>query len=142
MRQGSKDKIMHGLSAVQAARSVLTDEQAAEVPDLYKAWEPGKAYEAGERVTYDGTLYKILQAHTSQAGWAPGTAPSLFAEILPGQDGTDIGEWVQPDSTNPYKKGDRVTHNGKTWESIVEDTEDGKGRNVWEPGVYGWVEVG
>ena len=30
MRQGSKDKIMHGLSAVQAARSVLTDEQAAE----------------------------------------------------------------------------------------------------------------
>ena len=30
MRQGSKDKIMHGLSAVQAARIVLTDEQAIE----------------------------------------------------------------------------------------------------------------
>ena len=137
MRPGSKDKIMHGLSAVQAARSVLTDEQAAEVPDLYKAWEPGKAYEAGERVTYDGMLYKILQAHTSQAGWAPGTAPSLFAEILPGQGGTEVGEWVQPESTNPYSKGDKVTHNGKTWESTI----DG---NVWEPGapgVYTWIEV-
>ena len=142
MRQGSKEKIMHGLSAVQAARNVLTDEQAAEVPDLYKAWEPGRDYATGERLTHGDTLYKVLQAHTSQAGWEPDAAPSLFAKLLPGQGGTEVGEWVQPDSTNPYMKGDRVTHNGKTWESIVENTEDGKGRNVWEPGVYGWVEVG
>ena len=137
MRQGSKDKIMHGLSAVQAARSVLTDDQALKVPDLYKAWEPGKAYEAGERVTYDGTLYKILQVHTSQAGWAPGTAPSLFAEILPGQDGTDIGEWVQPDSTNPYMKGDCCRFEGEVYESIIDE-------NVWSPADYpaGWKKIG
>ncbi|WP_270217645.1 carbohydrate-binding protein [Dorea longicatena] len=41
---------------------------------------------------------------------------------------------INPDSTNPYAKGDKVTHNGKTWIS----TADG---NVWEPGVYGWEEV-
>lgn len=29
--------------------------------------------------------------------------------------------------------GDKVTHNGKTWTSIVDN-------NVWEPGVYGWAE--
>ena len=45
-----------------------------------------------------------------------------------------VPEWEQPDSTNPYAKGDKVTHNGKTWIS----TADG---NVWEPGVYGWEEV-
>lgn len=61
-------------------------------------------------------------------------APSLFAEVLPGQGGTGIGEWKQPDSTNPYQKGDKVTHNGKTWESTADN-------NVWEPGVYGWTEV-
>lgn len=83
-------------------------------------------------------LYKVLQAHTSQTDWAPDTAPSLFAEVLPGQDGTGIGEWVQPGSTNPYMTGDRVTHNGKTWESLADN-------NVWEPGAQGsealWQEV-
>ena len=47
-------------------------------------------------------------------------------------------EWEQPGSTNGYSKGDKVTHNGKTWESLVDN-------NVWEPGVIGteslWKEV-
>ena len=60
-------------------------------------------------------------------------APSLFAKVLI-PDTDTIPEWEQPDSTNPYAKGDKVTHNGKTWIS----TADG---NVWEPGVYGWEEV-
>ena len=46
----------------------------------------------------------------------------------------DIGEWAQPDSTNPYMKGDRVTHNGHTWESDIDN-------NVWEPSVYGWTQI-
>jgi len=31
-----------------------------------------------------------------------------------------------------------VTHNGQTWEVAQ---ADGAGNNVWEPGVFGWVEV-
>ena len=31
-------------------------------------------------------------------------------------------------------KGDKVTHNGKTWQSEIDN-------NVCEPGVYGWAEV-
>ena len=137
MRQGSKDKIMHGLSAVQAARNVLTDEQALEVPDLYPGWIPDSSgYTAGDRVTYGGKLYKCLQDHTPQEAWTPTAAPSLWAEILPGQDGTDIGEWVQPDSTNPYMKGDRCRFEGEVYESII----DG---NVWSPAAYpaGWKVV-
>lgn len=82
---------------------------------------------------YDGTIYKVLQAHTSQDTWIPPDAPSLFAKVLIPNENV-IPEWEQPDSTNPYAKGDKVTHNGKTWIS----TADG---NVWEPGVYGWEEV-
>lgn len=63
----------------------------------------------------------------------PTDAPSLFAKVLI-PDTDTIPEWEQPNSTNPYAKGDKVTHNGKTWIS----TADG---NVWEPGVYGWEEV-
>lgn len=124
---------------VQTAISYLSDEQALTVKDLYADWdENGIGYITGNRVQYNGKLYKCLQGHTSQADWSPEAAPSLWAEILAGQEGTAIGEWVQPESTNPYNKGDRVTHNGKTWESLV----DG---NVWEPGAQGseslWQEV-
>lgn len=124
---------------VQTAISYLSDEQAMTVKDLYADWdENGIGYITGNRVQYNGKLYKCLQGHTSQADWSPEAAPSLWAEILAGQEGTAIGEWVQPESTNPYNKGDRVTHNGKTWESLV----DG---NVWEPGAQGseslWQEV-
>lgn len=121
-------------AAINLAAQALDDEKAVEAQCLYPGFAAGAAYAAGDRLVYDGKLYKVLQAHTSQADWTPPAAPSLFAEVLPGQGGTGIGEWRQPDSTNPYKKGDKVTHNGKTWESTADN-------NVWEPGVYGWAEV-
>ena len=134
----NKERILNALEAVKTARNLMTDDQAIECKDLYNEWSPNSpGYTAGYRVVYGGKLYKCLQDHTPQEAWTPTAAPSLWAEILPGQDGTDIGEWVQPDSTNPYMRGDKVTHNGKTWESTI----DG---NVWEPGapgVYTWVEV-
>lgn len=119
---------------IEAAASTMADETALTAIELFPAWAVGKAYVVSDRVRYNGKLYKCVQAHTSQADWTPPAAPSLFAEVLPGQGGTGIGEWKQPDSTNPYQKGDKVTHNGKTWVSTVDD-------NVWEPGVYGWTEV-
>lgn len=83
----------------------------------------------GFRCQYNGVLYKVLQAHTIQSDWTPDVSPSLFAKVLI-PDENVIPEWVQPDSTNPYMIGDKVTHNGKTYESLVDN-------NVWEPGVTG-----
>ena len=111
----------------------IEDETALRMVEYYPALDAA-SYAAGDRIQYNGKLYKCLQAHTAQADWNPVDAPSLWAEVLAGQDGTAIGEWVQPDSTNPYMTGDKVTHNGKTYESEVDN-------NVWEPGVYGWVEI-
>lgn len=113
--------------------SSLSDDDAIEGVELFPVWEADHAYTKDERVSYGGKLYKVLQAHTSQATWTPPASPSLYAKVLPGQSGV-IGEWVQPGSTNPYMLGDKVTHNGKTWVSTCDN-------NVWEPGVYGWSEV-
>lgn len=120
--------------AIEVAAESFDDDVAQEYPELYPQWQSGVSYTSGQRVQKDGTLYTVLQDHTSQEDWTPEAAPSLFSEVLPGQGGTEIGEWVQPDSTNPYMKGDTVTHNGKTWTSDIDN-------NVWEPGVYGWTEV-
>ena len=112
----------------------LTDAEAITATCLYPKWSGNSiAYVKGQRVQDDGVLYTVLQAHTSQPDWKPTAAPSLFAKVLI-PDPTVIPEWEQPESTNPYAKGDKVTHNGKTWVSDI----DG---NVWEPGVYGWTEV-
>ena len=121
------------ISALVTLREKATDEQALAVPVLYPAWRSGVDYAAGIRVLYNGTLYKVLTAHTSQDDWTPDAASSLFAKVLI-PDETIVPEWEQPDSTNPYSAGDKVTHNGKTWVSDIDN-------NVWEPGVYGWTEL-
>lgn len=109
-----------------------TDEQALAVQSLYPEWASlaeGTTLKVGDRVNHEELLYNVLQEHKKQATWNPVDAPSLFARVLI-PDPTVIPEWVQPDSTNPYMTGDKVTHNGSTWESLV----DG---NVWEPGAVG-----
>lgn len=119
--------------AIEKASGSLPDEELLEVPNLAPVWESAGTYEAGDRVSYEGILYKCLQSHGAQEAWTPIAAPSLWAEVLIPDENT-IPKWEQPQSTNGYSKGDQVTHNGKVWISIV----DG---NVWEPGVYGWEEV-
>ncbi|MCD7760258.1 MAG: hypothetical protein LUH16_00550 [Clostridiales bacterium] len=123
-------------AAIETAVQSLDDETAAEVPTLFPAWSAETAYEAGAKVQYGGTVYTVLQGHTSQSDWTPDAAASLFAQVLPGQGGSEVGEWVQPDSTNPYMKGDRVLYNGVVYESTIDN-------NVWSPEAYpaGWKEV-
>lgn len=121
-----------------SAEKITDDEQALTVSDLYDTWSgDGVSYKTGKYLRYNDTLYKVLQNHTSQAGWTPDTASSLYAKVLTDPTGKVL-PWEQPESTNPYKKGDRVTHKGHTWESLVDS-------NVWEPGAVGteslWKKV-
>ena len=120
-------------AAMDAAAAALTDEQALKAAAIYPLWNSSAAYAVGDRVRYDGVLYKCLQAHTAQSGWTPTAAPSLWAKVLVSDTGAPL-PWEQPESTNPYMKGDKVTHAGKTWVSTIDN-------NVWEPGVYGWEET-
>lgn len=114
---------------------ILTDEQAEQVPEAFREWQADTEYSVGDRRRYGSLLYKCVQAHTSQEGWEPPNAASLWSRIGEGE----IPEWVQPTGAqDAYAKGDHVMHDGKEWESLV----DG---NVWEPGATGtealWEEV-
>lgn len=132
-RQLTMEEVIRLAIAKTINSITIEDETALRMVEYYPAPDAA-SYAAGDRIQYNGKLYKCLQAHTAQADWNPVDAPSLWAEVLAGQDGTAIGEWVQPDSTNPYMRGDRVSYNGKIYESEVDN-------NVWAPGVYGWVEI-
>lgn len=130
----------------------LPDDAAYLFRALADEWIAGETYYGPNdpsgilqsRVRYKGRFFKCLQTHTAQETWTPVDAPSLWAEILPGQAGNEpedgsYAEWVQPDSTNGYATGDKVTHNGHIWESKVDS-------NIWEPGVSGteslWTDLG
>lgn len=115
----------------------LSDAQALQVPMLFEEFDGnGVAYEVGKRILYNDILYKVIQAHTSQAEWTPVAAPSLFAKVINETIDGSIPEFEQPDSTNPYMKGDRVLFNGKVYESLIDN-------NVYSPEAYpaGWKEI-
>lgn len=118
---------------IEKAAQNLLDEDALEAVQLFPLWKTDVEYTVGQRVRYNEVLYSVLTAHTSQADWTPEAAPSLFAKVLIPEENV-IPEWEQPDSTNYYKLGDKVRHNGKIWVSDYEV-------NTWEPGVFGWTEV-
>lgn len=136
--EGSAAEAAVTLAKIQAAS--LDDADAVKVQALYDEWSgDGVEYAVGDRVRFQGALCKCLQAHTSQADWAPNAAPSLWSLILPGQEGSgvEIGIWQQPDSTNGYDEGDKVLYNGHIWVSTQND-------NVWKPGDVGapWTDLG
>lgn len=129
----TKSKACEFINAFVKLRNLATDKQACEVPVLYPAWKNEVNYVAGERVLYNDVLYKVLTSHTSQLDWTPDVAASLFTKVLI-PDENVIYPWEQPESTNPYMNGNKVTHNDKTWISTIDN-------NTWEPGVYGWDEI-
>ena len=118
---------------IEKAAQSLDDTDALDAVQLYPNWKSGVNYDAEVKVQYNGILYRVLIAHTSQSDWTPDAAPSLFAKVLI-PDANVIPEWEQPESTNPYMKGDKVTYNGKTYVSTIDN-------NVWSPDAYGWEEV-
>lgn len=132
----TRDKLMTAVRAWlderKAALTHLPDEVAVGTAILFPAWRAGEVYMADERIRYGEKLYRVVQAHTSQAEWEPDKTPALFTEVpKPGE----IPEWKQPTGAqDAYAKGDKVRHNGNVWESQVD-------ANVWEPGVYGWQQI-
>ena len=124
--------------ALQMFAAGLDDERAMEVATIYDPWTAGKVYTAGEFVTYgqnsvgDPQLYKVVQAHTSQADWTPDATPSLFLAI--GLDDAGYPVWSQPTGAHDaYNKGDIVDYKGTLYQSLI----DG---NVYSPEGYpaGW----
>lgn len=120
-------------SMIEKASVSLSDDDAISVPELFPHWKTDTDYVVGDRVSYEETLYKCLQSHTSQSTWTPDASPSLWVRV--DDPSQEFPEWIQPvGSADAYALGAKVSHNEKHWISDYDN-------NVWEPGVYGWSEV-
>ena len=106
----------------------LNDETALTGVELFPAWAVGKAYAVNNRAQYNGTLYKCIQAHTSQSDWMPSATPALWKIVSL----DEYPEWVQPTGAHDaYNSGDKVTYNGQHYVCT-------SNANVYAPDVYGW----
>lgn len=105
-------------TAMDNAAAVLTDEQAITAKALYPTWESliGTAAAVGQRFRYGDTLYKVIQAHTYQADWIPGTSTAALYEAIDESHAGTIDDpipWVQP---MQLYSGKYYTDKGKLYE--------------------------
>lgn len=111
-----------------------------ELKSLVDRWSVDSLYKTGDIVTYNGTLYTVIQDHTSQSDWVPDSTPSLYKKTNSTTENTDavLQEFTQPTGAHDsYKNGDKVIFNNKVYESIIDD-------NVWSPETNpkGWKDLG
>ncbi len=108
----TESEVMSLLLAQKVQDLEVDDNTALRMKGFYPEWELSKTYPVGHKLTRNGKLYKVIQAHTSQAGWEPEKVPAMFAEICE----THSGEMDDP---IPYS-GNMALEKGKCY---IQDDE-------------------
>ena len=90
----------------------MSAEQSLGLVGYFPTWEIGKEMPIGYKVAYEGRLYEVIQAHTSQADWNPKVAISLFKAVSVEEDNI---EWQQG---MVLEKGKTYTDGGVTYKAI------------------------
>lgn len=117
----------------------LTDEQAITVKAIYPEYDPnGVLYPSYYKVQHNGDLYKCLQEHTSQPGWEPGVAPSLWVLVETGEQAGSIEDPIPvPDTVTTagmeYEYGKYYQEGGTVYlcrQSGVENPEESYGQKI------------
>ena len=124
-------------------RTIYTPEQTPALFSFYREvkegqeWIPNEDVELNETRTFEGKIYKCIQAHKTLEGWTPSSTPALWQEVIVTPD-TPV--WVQPTGGHDaYNKGDKVhfpTITDPIYESLID-------ANVWSPTGYpqGWKKL-
>ena len=73
---------------IEKAATSLSDNDAANAVKLFPTWTVGIAVSVGERYQYADKLYKVVQAHTTQADWTPDKTPAMWVVIDVAHAGT------------------------------------------------------
>lgn len=66
----------------------VDDSIALRMLAYYPEWAADTVYAVGYKVKRNGKLWRVVQAHTSQAGWEPENAASLWEQINETHAGT------------------------------------------------------
>ena len=99
----------------QRVNSLTVDDNTAlRMLEFYPEWESDTDYTAGYKVQRSGRLWRCLQAHTSQAGWEPENAASLWTEICETHAGT-LGDPIPYNGNMALESGKYDSQNSKIY---------------------------
>ena len=84
----TESEVSRMLIAQQINTLTVDDNTALRMVEFYPEWAENAEYTIGYKVQRNGKLWRCIQAHTSQAGWEPENAASLWTEICESHAGT------------------------------------------------------
>ena len=84
----TETEVSRMLITQQVNTLAVDDKTALRMKEFYPEWESGVSYVVGFKVQRNGKLWRVVQAHTSQDGWQPENATSLWEQINETHDGT------------------------------------------------------
>lgn len=144
-RQEEQEQSIKSILKTITLAKDLSDDQKEEILSRYEEYKTDKAYQEGDKFTYQGKIYEVIQAHTSQTTWIPSETPALYKEFLKvkiqdeeGNTSEVVAEFKQPTGAHDaYKKGDKVSFDGSIYESTIDS-------NTFSPSQYpeGWKKIG
>ena len=142
--QEDQDKTIKAILKTITLAKDLSDDQKQEILSRYEEYKVDKAYKEGDKFTYQGKIYEVIQAHTSQTTWIPSETPALYKEFLKvkiqdeeGNQSEVVAEFKKPTGAHDaYQKGDKVSFEGAIYESIID-------ANVYSPTEFadGWKKI-
>ena len=111
-RSMTESEVSRMLITQQINTLSVDDNTALRMAEFYPVWAENTEYAAGYKVQHGGKLWRVMQAHTSQDGWQPANAASLFEQINETHSGA-------MDDPVPYD-GNMALENGKHY---IQDNE-------------------
>ena len=113
-RHLSADEVAAMLIRQQINTLTVDDQTALRMLEFYQEWQPGQDYPIGYKTQRGGKLWRCLQAHTSQTGWEPENAASLWEQICETHDGTKYDP-IPYDGNMALESGKHYTQSGMTY---------------------------
>ena len=106
-------------------RPILEDKKALQYMEMYPLWQSDLSVKVNERYQYNGRLYKVAQAHTTQVDWTPDITPALWTVIDVEHAGT-LEDPIPAVASMEYIKGKYYIENGTIYLMNRQGMADGE----------------
>ena len=116
-RPFTESEVSRMLIAQQINTMTVDDNTALRMTEFYPEWAENAEYTAEYKVQRNGKLWRCIQAHTSQAGWEPENAASLWTEICENHAGT-LEDPIPYSGNMALESGKYYMQDGKVYRCI------------------------
>ena len=110
----TESEVSRMLIVQQINTLTVDDNTALRMTEFYPEWEADTEYTIGYKAQRNGKLWRVLQAHTSQAGWEPENAASLWTEICETHAGT-LEDPIPYSGNMALESGKHYSQDGKVY---------------------------